>query len=93
MWIWRRMERVKWTDRIRNEAETDQEEEKELIGSLAEKKLPTEGCIGSNGERKKSSGKPHRKKSSGVMSGDRGGHGVGPSPTVKECVIEESAHG
>ncbi|KAJ4427918.1 hypothetical protein ANN_23928 [Periplaneta americana] len=38
-----------------NDAETDQEEEKELIGSLAEKKLPTEGCTGRNGEREKSS--------------------------------------
>ncbi|KAJ4439519.1 hypothetical protein ANN_07643 [Periplaneta americana] len=51
MWIWRRMERVKWTDRIRNE-----KEKKELVGSLAEKKLPTEECTGRNGERKKSSG-------------------------------------
>ncbi|KAJ4444089.1 hypothetical protein ANN_05878 [Periplaneta americana] len=32
-----------------------QEEEKELAGSLAEKKLPTEGCTGRNGEREKSS--------------------------------------
>lgn len=32
---------------------TDQEEEKELVGSLAEKKLLTEGWIGRNGERKK----------------------------------------
>ncbi|KAJ4444501.1 hypothetical protein ANN_06294 [Periplaneta americana] len=36
MWIWRRMERVKWTV---NDAETDQEEEKELGGLLAEDKL------------------------------------------------------
>ncbi|KAJ4436423.1 hypothetical protein ANN_19056 [Periplaneta americana] len=28
----------------------------ELIGSLAEKKLPTEGCTGRNGEWEKSSG-------------------------------------
>ncbi|KAJ4436212.1 hypothetical protein ANN_18842 [Periplaneta americana] len=34
----------------------DPEEENELVGSLAEKKLPTEGCTGRNGERKKSSG-------------------------------------
>ncbi|KAJ4443524.1 hypothetical protein ANN_05196 [Periplaneta americana] len=40
----------------KNDAETDQEEEKELVGSLAEKKLPTEGCTGRNGEREKSSG-------------------------------------
>ncbi|KAJ4442507.1 hypothetical protein ANN_04094 [Periplaneta americana] len=39
----------------KNDAETDQEEEKELIPALAEKKLPTEGCTGRNGERKKSS--------------------------------------
>ncbi|KAJ4444274.1 hypothetical protein ANN_06066 [Periplaneta americana] len=35
---------------------TPQEEEKELVGSLAEKKLPTEGCTGRNGEREKNSG-------------------------------------
>ncbi|KAJ4439942.1 hypothetical protein ANN_08073 [Periplaneta americana] len=40
----------------KNDAETDQEEKKELVGSLAEKKLRTEGCTGSNGEREKSSG-------------------------------------
>ncbi|KAJ4447988.1 hypothetical protein ANN_09998 [Periplaneta americana] len=49
------------TDKIKsgwrkNDAETDQEEKKELIGSLAEKKLPTEGCTGRNGDREKSSG-------------------------------------
>ncbi|KAJ4451917.1 hypothetical protein ANN_03395 [Periplaneta americana] len=32
------------------------EGEKEMVGSLAEKKLPTEGCTGRNGEREKSSG-------------------------------------
>ncbi|KAJ4446633.1 hypothetical protein ANN_13330 [Periplaneta americana] len=37
-------------------AETDQEEEKELAGSQVEKKLPSEGCTGTNGKRKKSSG-------------------------------------
>ncbi|KAJ4431147.1 hypothetical protein ANN_19742 [Periplaneta americana] len=41
---------------IKNDAETEQKEEKELVGSLAEKKLPTEGCTGRNGEREKSSG-------------------------------------
>ncbi|KAJ4446126.1 hypothetical protein ANN_12818 [Periplaneta americana] len=41
---------------IKNDAETDQEEEKELVGSPAEKKLPTEGCTGRNSEREKSSG-------------------------------------
>ncbi|KAJ4431344.1 hypothetical protein ANN_19941 [Periplaneta americana] len=39
----------------KNDAETDQEEEKKLFGSLTEKKLPTEGCTGRNGEREKSS--------------------------------------
>ncbi|KAJ4441989.1 hypothetical protein ANN_11853 [Periplaneta americana] len=39
----------------KNYAETDQEEKKELFGSLAEKKLPTEGCTEKNGEREKSS--------------------------------------
>ncbi|KAJ4447028.1 hypothetical protein ANN_09016 [Periplaneta americana] len=36
---------------------TKKEEEKELVESLAEKKLPTEGCSGRNGEREKSSGR------------------------------------
>ncbi|KAJ4431549.1 hypothetical protein ANN_20148 [Periplaneta americana] len=40
----------------KNDAETDQEEKKELVGSLTEKKLPAEGCTGRNGEREKSSG-------------------------------------
>ncbi|KAJ4452080.1 hypothetical protein ANN_03596 [Periplaneta americana] len=31
-------------------------EEKKLVGSLVEKKLPSEGCTGRNGEREKSSG-------------------------------------
>ncbi|KAJ4438920.1 hypothetical protein ANN_14874 [Periplaneta americana] len=35
----------------KNDAETDQEEKKKLVGSLAEEKLPTEGCTGRNGER------------------------------------------
>ncbi|KAJ4449717.1 hypothetical protein ANN_01121 [Periplaneta americana] len=60
MWIWRRMERVKWTDRIRNEAVLERvgeekimlklirKRKKELVGSLAEKKLPTEGCTRRN---------------------------------------------
>ncbi|KAJ4439153.1 hypothetical protein ANN_15110 [Periplaneta americana] len=48
------LSRKEW--RRKNDAETDQEEEKELVGSLAEKKLPTEGCTGRNGEREKSSG-------------------------------------
>ncbi|KAJ4438552.1 hypothetical protein ANN_14499 [Periplaneta americana] len=38
----------------KKDAETDQKEEKELAGLLAEKKLPTEGCTGRNGKREKS---------------------------------------
>ncbi|KAJ4449068.1 hypothetical protein ANN_00463 [Periplaneta americana] len=68
MWIWRRKKLVKWIERIRNEAVLErvgeermmlkliQEEEKALVVSLAEKKLATDGCTGSNGEREKSSG-------------------------------------
>ncbi|KAJ4428595.1 hypothetical protein ANN_24639 [Periplaneta americana] len=44
-----------WTLRL-NDAETDQEEKKELAGSLTEKNLPTEECTGKNGEREKNSG-------------------------------------
>ncbi|KAJ4446879.1 hypothetical protein ANN_13579 [Periplaneta americana] len=40
----------------KNDAETDQEEKKELTESLAKKKLPTEGCTGRNSERETSSG-------------------------------------
>ncbi|KAJ4447600.1 hypothetical protein ANN_09607 [Periplaneta americana] len=67
IWIRRRLERVKWTDRIRNEAmlegmgeermtlKLNLKEKKELVGSLAGKKLSAEGCTGLNGEREKSS--------------------------------------
>ena len=56
MWVWRRMERVKWTDKIKNSivlervgegknnAGTDKEEEKKLAGPLAKKELPAVGC-------------------------------------------------
>ena len=55
MWIWRRRDCVKWTDkkkcscarksgRRKNNAGTDKEEEKKLIGILAKKELPAEGC-------------------------------------------------
>ncbi|KAJ4450678.1 hypothetical protein ANN_02107 [Periplaneta americana] len=37
-------------------AATGQREKKELVGSLVEKKLASEGCIGRNSEREKSSG-------------------------------------
>ncbi|KAJ4432572.1 hypothetical protein ANN_21195 [Periplaneta americana] len=40
----------------KNDTATDQEEEKEFVVSLGEKKLPTEGFSGRNGEREKSSG-------------------------------------
>ncbi|KAJ4450705.1 hypothetical protein ANN_02134 [Periplaneta americana] len=39
--------------RRKNDVETDQKEEKELAGSLVEKKLSSEGCTGRNGEREK----------------------------------------
>ncbi|KAJ4428382.1 hypothetical protein ANN_24401 [Periplaneta americana] len=47
MWIWRRMERVKWTDRIRNEAVLERVREERMMlklirkrkGPLAKKKL------------------------------------------------------
>ena len=56
MWLWRRMERVKSTDKIKKcsrarksgrrkyNAGTDKEKEKKLAGPLAEKELPAEGC-------------------------------------------------
>ncbi|KAJ4451932.1 hypothetical protein ANN_03413 [Periplaneta americana] len=64
IWIWRRLEHAKWTERIRNEAVLEgiimlkliRKIKKELVGSLAEKKLLTEGYTGKNGEREKSSG-------------------------------------
>ncbi|KAJ4446037.1 hypothetical protein ANN_12723 [Periplaneta americana] len=49
-------ERQSRSGRRTNNAESDQEEEKELVGSLAEKKLPTEGCNERNGERDERSG-------------------------------------
>ncbi|KAJ4433603.1 hypothetical protein ANN_15913 [Periplaneta americana] len=42
------MEYVKWTDRIRNETVLERVGE-ELVGSLADKKLPIEGYTGRNG--------------------------------------------
>ncbi|KAJ4438100.1 hypothetical protein ANN_14039 [Periplaneta americana] len=50
----------------KNNAETDQEEKNELAVSLTEKKLPTEGFTGRNGERKKISG---QKKISKIIDG------------------------
>ncbi|KAJ4446397.1 hypothetical protein ANN_13093 [Periplaneta americana] len=43
-------------DAPQNSKTVNKEEEKELAGSLVEKKLPTEGCTGRNDEREKSSG-------------------------------------
>ncbi|KAJ4443192.1 hypothetical protein ANN_04842 [Periplaneta americana] len=40
---------------IKNDAETDHKEEKELAELLIEKKLASEGCTGRNGKREKSS--------------------------------------
>ena len=66
MWIWIRMERVKWTDKIKTcscarkngrmkkNAGTYKEEEKKLAGPLAMKKLPAEGCSRRNGKREDS---------------------------------------
>ena len=63
MWIWRRMERVKWTDKInnavvlkkggrqKNNAGTDKDEEKKLAEPLAMKELPAEEGSRRNGKR------------------------------------------
>ena len=62
MWIWRRMECVKWTDKIKNVVVLEivrkgrlmlevKEEEKNLAGPLARKELPAEGCSRRNGKR------------------------------------------
>ncbi|KAJ4431060.1 hypothetical protein ANN_19653 [Periplaneta americana] len=61
---WKRtsLDRSSWKRRIeeselrKNVVETDEEEKKELAGSLAEKKLLTEGCTRRNSEKRKSSG-------------------------------------
>ncbi|KAJ4452070.1 hypothetical protein ANN_03586 [Periplaneta americana] len=57
--MWMRMERVKWTDRIRNEAVLERVGDERMTlklitkrkeaGSLVEKKLPFEGCSRRNG--------------------------------------------
>ena len=69
MWVWRRMESVKWTDKIKkcscarksgrreNSAGTDKEEEKKLAGPLAKKKLSVEGYSKRNGKGKKVRGR------------------------------------
>ena len=65
MWIWRRMERVNWPNKIKKcscarksgrrkiNARTDKEEEKKLAGPLTKKKLPAEGCSRRNSKRGK----------------------------------------
>ena len=65
MWIWRRMERVKQTNkkcscarksgRRKNNAGTDNEEEKKLAGPLAKKELPAVECSRRYGKWEKSS--------------------------------------
>ena len=78
MWIWRRMERVKWTDKIKNavvlERErrkdntgTDKEKEKKLAGPLVKKELPAEGCSGRNGKREESSRQKRYKMIDNIM--------------------------
>ena len=54
MWIWRRTDRVKWTEKIKkcscarkggrrkNNARSDKEEEKKLAGPLAKRELPAQ---------------------------------------------------
>ncbi|KAJ4449404.1 hypothetical protein ANN_00803 [Periplaneta americana] len=56
--ICKRMEPVKWNDRERNKALLKRVSEERMMLKLIRKrkKLPTEGCTGRNGERKKSSG-------------------------------------
>ena len=65
MWIWRKMDCIKSTDkkssfarksgRRKNNVGTDKEEEKKLAGPLAKKELPAEGCSRRNGKREESS--------------------------------------
>ena len=67
MWIWRRMELVKWTDKIKkcscarktgrrkNNGGNDKEEEQKLAGPFAKKELHAEGCFRRNGKREESS--------------------------------------
>ena len=67
IWIWRRMERVKRTDKIKNAVvlervgegrimlEQIKREEKKLAGPVVKKELPAEGCSRRNGNREESS--------------------------------------
>ena len=65
MWIWKRLEHVKWTDKIKNAAAlesgrrktnagTDKEEENKLAGLLAKKELPAEKCSRRNDKQESS---------------------------------------
>ena len=67
MWIWRRLEHVKWPDkhkkgscarksgRRKNNAGTYKEVENKLARPLAKRELPAEGCSRRNDKRKKNS--------------------------------------
>lgn len=59
MWIWRRMERISWTEKVRNEEvlqrvgekrrlKYNQKEETELAGSLVGKRMPACGSARTN---------------------------------------------
>ena len=56
MWIWRRMERVKWIDKIKNAFVLERvgdgrimleliKKRKKMDGTLAKKKLPVKGMV------------------------------------------------
>ena len=66
VWIWRRMERAKWTDKVKNvvmlervgEGTITQElikKGKKLSEPLGKKEMPSQGCSRRNGKRKESS--------------------------------------
>ena len=61
MWIWRRMERVKWADKIKNAVKLERvgegrimlelikKRKRNSVGPLAKKELPSEGYFKRNG--------------------------------------------
>ena len=63
MWVWRWMQRVKWTDKVKNAVvlervgygrimlELIRQSEKKLAGPLAKKELHAEGCSRKDGKR------------------------------------------